>query len=60
MGIQARLLTLLDMLKTTQEKKDLVKSFERLVNPEEMGKVYQVAAITQSKLTPYPFDAKEI
>ena len=55
MGIQARLLTLLDRVKTVEEKKELVKAFERLTNPLEMGNVYHVGAITQQGMTAYPF-----
>ena len=57
MGIEARLLMLLDRLQTNEQRKELMQSFQRLISPSEMGKVYQVCAITQEEISVYPFSS---
>jgi NADH dehydrogenase [ubiquinone] 1 alpha subcomplex assembly factor 7 len=56
MGIEERMRVLLSALKTKQERDDCFKGVQRLVGPEEMGKIYKLAAITDSKEIPYGFE----
>lgn len=60
MGIGQRLMTLLKSAKDAKERKDLVSSFERLVQPEQMGTAYQFCTITKENITPYAFSKEAI
>ncbi|KAI9207324.1 S-adenosyl-L-methionine-dependent methyltransferase [Polychytrium aggregatum] len=55
MGIGTRLQELLKVAQTQDKRKEMVQSFERLVGPLGMGRVYKFLAITGSSEAPYPF-----
>ncbi|KAG2182781.1 hypothetical protein INT44_005761 [Umbelopsis vinacea] len=49
LGIETRLKMLLKSAKTRERALDMIKSYERLVNPDEMGQIYKVLAFAKDK-----------
>lgn len=54
MGIQARLVQLLQAAPNDQVRKDLVSGYERLTDKLAMGDVYKFLAVTMKKQTSPP------
>jgi NADH dehydrogenase [ubiquinone] 1 alpha subcomplex assembly factor 7 len=49
LGIETRLKALLKGAKNRERALDMIKGYERLVNPEEMGQIYKVLAFANDK-----------
>lgn len=61
MGIEVRLATIFKNPSFTQEQKDnILKSVERLVEYENMGEIYKVLSIVNSKISSEPPGFKEL
>jgi len=58
MGVEARVEMLMRNTKNLQERKSILKDYERLVDPNQMGSVYKIMAIGSKKSLKsiYPFD----
>ncbi|KAH8552058.1 S-adenosyl-L-methionine-dependent methyltransferase [Umbelopsis sp. PMI_123] len=49
LGIETRLKMLLQGAKSSERALDMIKSYERLVNPKQMGDIYKVLAFSNDK-----------
>lgn len=57
MGIKERLLSLLQTTKSAEERKTLLMASDRLVDPKQMGEIYQFLVLSSNQAdVPYCFD----